>query len=116
MHRRGFSLASILLLMAVIAVFMASVATVFHGGGETNQELAAGCALAGLAVGLLVGCVVGYNQGGTIIGMFVGMISGGAAGALLSAPESLLPITFGSVVLVLFGVVVRLNSGRPPKR
>ncbi len=120
MHRRGFSLASILLLTAVIAIFMAALVTVSdHRRAGGNQDLAVACAAAGLIVGLLTGAVVGYNQvrqaRGTLLGMSVGMVCGGAAGAFLAVPRSLLPIVIGSVVLVLFGVVVRLNSGSPPK-
>jgi hypothetical protein len=130
MHRRGFSLASLLLLTAVVAVFLAAIcsawlrpdadqeqADVFAEANPDEPLLAVGV-VGGMAVGWLVGLVIGACQvrplPGAILGMLVGMIAGAASGALLAVPGNVLPIAVGSLVIVLFGVVVRCCSGRPP--
>ena len=77
------------------------------------------CLLGGLAVGSLVGLVIGAGQvrplPGVLLGTSVGMIAGAATGVLLAAPERSWPVALGSLLILLFGAVVRRFSGRPPK-
>ena len=130
MHRKGFSLASLLLLTAVVAVFLAAICTVWlhPGRGRAqpcvpasphfNEELAVACGIGGWIVGSVVGLVIGVNQArplrGAFLGTSIGMIVGAASGVLLAVPGKTLPIIVGSLVLVLFGAVVRRYSSRPP--
>jgi hypothetical protein len=131
MRRRGFSLASLLLLTAVVAVFLAAICTLrLHQDAEASQPqgyagpnpyeaLAVVAGMGGMLVGLFVGLVIGAGQlrplWGICLGVFVGMITGTASGVLLAAPGKMLPILVGSLLIVLFGAVVRRYSGRPPK-
>ena len=121
----------------MVAIFLAGICTVWlprdgrHPGPDEyrdeyysdvlpnlDEELLAVCVAGGILVGSFVGLLVGANQVrpvlGAFLGTFVGMTVGAAAGALLAVPEKTLPIAVGSLVLVLFGAVVRRYSGRPP--
>ena len=53
---------------------------------------------------------------GALFGLVAGTIAGAAGGALLAVPGKLPAIAVGSLVLVLFGVVVRLCSSWPPSQ
>ena len=128
MHRKGYSLASLLLLTAVVAVFLAAICSLWRPSGtqrtnpsafeatDLNRDLIGVCVMGGLLVGPLVGLVIGAGQvrplRGAVVGIFAGLIAGGVTGALLAAPGKMLPIAVGSLVLVLFGAVVRRFSGR----
>ena len=130
MHRKGFSLASLLLLTAVVAVFLAAICTIWlqpdrgrpqpdvPAGPRLNEALAVGCGIGGLIAGAVVGLVIGVNQArplrGAFLGTCVGMIAGAASGVLLAVPDKTLPIAVGSLVIVLFAAVVRRYSSRPP--
>jgi hypothetical protein len=129
-HHRGFSLASLLLLTAVVAVFLAAICTVWlhsdrdrarpdvYAGPNLDEALLAISVMGGLMVGSLVGLVIGASRvrplRGAFLGTFVGMIAGAASGALLAVPGKMLPLGVGSLVIVLFGAVVRYYSGGPP--
>jgi hypothetical protein len=120
MYRNGFSLASILLLTAVVAVFLAAICSAWLEPNSVHKELAGVCVVAGIVVGGCVGLGVGLTQMqrriGAPFGLLVGMIAGAAGGALLAVPGKLPAIAIGSLVLVLFGAVVRLYSARPPSQ
>ena len=117
MYRAGFSLASILLLTAVIAVLLAALATALTGPGPMDRELVAVASVAGLALGGPIGAWVAFQQTGRIrgmlLGLLVGMVAGGVSGALLVLPKGLPALAVGSVVIVLFSAVVRLSSTPP---
>ena len=131
MDRRGFSLASLLLLTAVVAVFLAAICTAWlpRDGGqqgsyaEQREKLDAGlvvaCVIGGVIVGTVVGFVVGLRQArrlhGLAVGTFTGLITGAAGGLLLAVPGKILPIAVGSLVIVLYAVIVRRYSGDPPQ-
>ncbi len=114
MQRTTFSIASIMLLMAVLAVFFAAAGDTFREPGRVNKDLMIGCAIGGTLVGLLLGAVIGLNQTkrffGTLIGSFSGGLAGLAAGILVAGPFRPAPLLIGSVVLILFGAVVRRFS------
>ena len=131
MHRRGFSLASLLLLTAVVAVFLAAICTVWLPSSPAQEEdavpvlepwpvqegLIVLSVIGGLLVGSFVGLVIGAGQlrplPGVCLGTFVGMLAGTATGVLLAVPDKTLPIAIGSLVIVLFGAMVRRFSARP---
>jgi hypothetical protein len=115
MPRRGFSLASILLLTAVIAVLLAAlrsagVASVAHD----LEWLAPVVVWFGLATGGLLGVGVGAAQQrrllGIPIGLVCGLIGGAVAGRLLVLPGTLAVLVIGSVLIVVFAAVVRFLS------
>jgi len=111
---QGFSLASILLLTAVVAVFFAAVATGMKSEERADEELVIACAVGGLIVGGLVGVGIGLTQirrlRGVALGVCAGTTSGTMAGVLLAMPRGLPAIVVGSLVLVLFAGVVRFFS------
>lgn len=117
-HRKGYSLASLLLLTAVVAVFLAATCTAWlDPPPDMDPDLIAGCGVGGLVVGLCVGLGIGANQlrplPGAGLGMLAGMLAGVASGVLLAAPNKMLPVAVGSLVIVLFGLAVRYGSKKP---
>lgn len=117
MHRKGFSLASILLLTAVVAVLLAATVTAVADHQGVGREVLAVIAVIGAMAGALIGVVIGLTQvariRGALLGLLVGIITGAAAGISLTTPSNLVTLAIGSLVLVLFGVVVRFLSDRP---
>lgn len=117
-RRRGFSLASILLLTVLVAVFFAAVATGMMGRDRPNKDLLAGCAVGGSVLGSVVGTAIGLNRDrrirGLVLGLLAGAISGAMAGVLLAIPQSLPATIVGALVLLVFSGVVRYFSPPPP--
>lgn len=130
-YRKGFSLASLLLLTAVVAVFLAAICSIWLPSSEgqadpygleppdMDNEVVGVGVTAGLMVGSLVGLAIGANQvrplPGVFLGTFVGAIAGAASGALLVLPQKTLPIGVGSLVILMFAAVVRRYSRKPPE-
>jgi len=114
MHRTGFSLASILLLTAVVAVFLAAVCPVWINPHKVHEGPLIAGVIVGSVIGTVIGVVIGLKQargvGGIILGLLCGMVSGAAGGVLLAVPDKLPAMAIGSVVLILFGVAVRRFS------
>lgn len=134
MHRKGFSLASLLLLTAVAAVFLAGICTAWlppdrgrfgpegydvEVDADFDPGLVSLCVMGGLLLGSFVGLVIGVGQVRPVPGVFlatlVGGLFGAATGGLLAVPDKTLPITVGALLIVLFGTVVRRFSRGPPK-
>lgn len=118
MHGTRFSLASILLLTAIVAVGLAAVqAVVLYGNRMDPGEIVAACFFGG-AIGAMVGLVIGLKQPRPVAGALIGLVAGAAAGApavlLFAHPVNLPVIAFGSVVLIVFALVVRRFSGWRP--
>ena len=116
MQRTAFSIASIMLLMAVLAVFFAAAGDTFREPRGINKGLMIGCGVVGVMVGLLLGGVIGLKQTERFFGTLIGSLSGGlaglAAGILVAGPFRPAPLLIGSAVLILFGAVVRRFSHR----
>ena len=114
----GFSLASLLLLTAVIAVLAAAARQAVTGEGRTAADWLVGGAVAGAWGGLFVGLVLGLLQErklrATLVCIPSGIAFGAVAGLLAVSPNHLLAAAVGSVVLVLFAIAIRYLSGSPP--
>jgi len=114
MRRAGFSLASILLLTVVVAVFAAGIASVLTRWSGANRWLLLATAGGGMLIGIAVGVAVGLRQlrpvAGVVAGVPTGAIAGAGCGLLLAAPNLLPIVVVGSAVMVVFALVVRLYS------
>lgn len=112
MQRSGFSVSSILLLTAAVAVFFATIASALGGRYEPNPGAVAACGGVGMVVGACVGAVIGWQQPRRVVGLALGLGTGIAAGAasgvLLAMPTGLLPILVGSLLMVLFSALIRV--------
>jgi hypothetical protein len=114
MHQQGYSVAAILLLTTVLAVCVAGVSTVWLSPPHVDEDLLDSCMLGGLVVGAIVGLLVGLTRPqpllAVLVGLPTGMFAGAASGALLAVRDSLPAMLVGSLLIVLFAVIVRLNS------
>ena len=119
-QRSTFSLASILLFTAVIAIFLAAARTVYDHctQPELKQlDFLCGCdAAIGLIVGVWFGAMQPRPIRGVLVGIPLGFYAGGGAGNLFGAPQNLPLVAIGSAVLVLLGLLVRRYSARPAAR
>ena len=119
-RRAGFSLASMLLLTIVVAVFAAGIGIASTHPERVEQAVFSVGTVVGGLVGIIVGAVTGGRQNrrvyGVLVGVFVGLVAGAACGGLLAVPSghSLSVIIVGSVVMICFGLVVRYFSTGPP--
>ncbi len=135
--RNGFSIATLLLLVAVVAVFLAAAETTWlkidkldrtrpptyfwtpaePSPFERQVEALAGRAVGGAIIGMFSGLIAGVMQArrffGTLLAVPVGAVGGALAAALFTQPENVLLVVVGSVVLVLLGVVVQVFSRHP---
>ena len=119
-NRAGYSLASLLLLTAVAAIFLAATRmALVEGRLRSFDEDTAACAAAGALIGLGVGAVVGGNQPNStrarIMGSLIGMLVGVPCGILVTMPGTFRVFAVGSVVLVVFSLVVRSLSNKEPE-
>jgi hypothetical protein len=119
MQRSGFSLASLLLLTAVVAILLAALRSAALRPGFNNDGTTSLMITGSALVGTFVGAVCGARQSrwfaGTMLGGLAGVLSGIGAGGLLTSPSSLAIAAVGSAVLILFGVIVRRHSDGPPR-
>ena len=113
-NRNGFSLASLFLATAIVAVFLAAGSAAVKSD-EYNEDVAIACVVFGAVVGICVGGAMGMGRDKPIRwclgGMFAGWYAGVASGLLLSTPGAWPTLSVGSLVLLLFGAVVRRVSG-----
>ncbi len=113
-RRHGFSVASILLLTAVVAIFFAAITTGLKDPDRLDSSALAFFGVGGSILGGLVGVVIGLNQirpiRGLLLGLPSGSISGAMAGVLLVVPQGFLAMIVGAIVLLVFAVVVRCGS------
>ena len=117
-RRAGFSLASILLLTAVAAIFLGATRTLVVDQPNVDEDLLGLRGAAGVIVGLFVGLAVGLTQPrpfrACLLTAPIGTIAGAGAAVLLALPANLPVVAVGSLVLVVFGLVVRAWSGSGP--
>ena len=119
-RRAGFSLASILLLTVVVAVFAAGIGIISTHPQRVHEGLFVVGTVVGGFVGVIVGAVIGSRQirpdRGILVGSLAGWMAGAGCGAMLAVPisHSLLVIIVGSLVMICFGLVVRYFSADPP--
>ncbi len=123
----GFSVGTLLLLTAVVAIGAAavrtiivtprveissnraSIAAIHIDQGETALRGVAGC-LIGLLVGIRLGAMRPRPLVGVLFGVFIGGIIGALAGGVLADPRNLSLAVSGSALLILFGVGMRALS------
>lgn len=115
-RRRQFSVASVLLMTALVAVVLAAVRTAAMLG-KPDWELVGAAGAAGFVIGAWIGAALGAAQPGPVRGLFLGLVagmaSGTAAGVLVALPGALPVVALGSPVLIVFAAVVkRLSGGR----
>ncbi len=111
-------MASLLLFMAVAAIFFAGYATAIADFENRPDPITAVVfGLGGLVVGITIGAVIGMGHvrriRGTIMGTLTGSLVGTAVGLLVAAPAGMLALLVGSPLLILYAVVVRTQSDEP---
>ena len=116
--RRGFSLASLLLLTAVVAILAAAAGSAaVRADADRVEGLVIGAVL-GMIVGTCVGVAVGWSVFGRLrdaaLGLVIGAPFGAIAGVLIASPQGLPTVIGGSLLLVVVGLVFRFRSGKPP--
>ncbi|NQU21336.1 MAG: hypothetical protein HQ567_08645 [Candidatus Nealsonbacteria bacterium] len=111
MNSYCFSLASLFLLTAVVAVFFAAIGPNMEA---TDRDTLTVCTVVGLIIGALTGTVIGAGQDrpgrSILLTLPTGVIAGAASGALLAVPGKFLTIAVGSLLLLLISLVVRSLS------
>ena len=114
-RRRQFSVASVLLVTALLAVVLAAVRTAVVLD-KPDWEWVGSAGAGGLVMGAIIGAALGAAQPspvrGLLLGLMVGMASGTAAGIMVALPRALPVVVLGAPVLIVFAAVVRKLSGR----
>jgi len=117
--RRGFSLASVLLLTTVVAILLAAMRAAYLDEEPDEEEMLGLAAGFSLLAGAIVGAALGAAQQrpvlGVVIGMPIGVVAGFGAGMLLFLSGGFAVLGAGSVLVVLLAAGVRFMSGRTPK-
>jgi hypothetical protein len=121
MNRSYFTIAEIMLVIAVAAIFLAAGRVIVQAGNEVGpiRELMIMRAVSGTVIGVIIGVCIGKSRrrriAGTLWGVLAGGVSGFLAATLLSVPQNV-PLAFvGAAVLLLGGIVARLLSRRTPE-
>jgi hypothetical protein len=122
MRRSNFTIAEIMLVIAVAAIFLSAGEIVFQYDSKkfsAIRDLLILRAISGVMIGAIIGVCMGVSRrhrywGGTV-GFFEGGTIGGCAATILSVPECSHLAAIGAAVLLAFGVVVRVFSRRAPK-
>jgi hypothetical protein len=122
MQRSNFTIADIMLVTIVVAIFLSSGVMWFHQKEQLFHGIQPFMVLRVLS-GAIVGATIGFGLGlswrfrilGTIIGVLCGGVMGGLAAAILSLPQNLMTAIVGSSILLTFGLVVRFSSNRTTK-
>lgn len=116
-RRAGFTVASLLLLTAVVAVYAAAIMSAQNMDRTPELAELGGFALVGFFFGTLTGFFLGLFFGSqnrdVALGIAEGAVFGPPTFLLLAIPESLPVVLVGGVVLVGFALVVRLLTPRP---
>ncbi len=109
-----YSLASILLLTAVVAIYAGALRAGIVAAEASRRPAVGIGAACGLIAGFILGIFLGQGADnrarGTAMGALVGSLSGMAAGAMVPLPESLVVIIPGALVLLGFALLVRRLS------
>ena len=119
-RRAGFTVASLLLLTAVVATYAAAIMSVRNMDPIPEVETLAIFGGIGLFCGTISLSLVAVVSGGKGWQMFAGALEGAVFGPptalLLAIPESVPVLLVGAVVLVGFAFAVRtLSSSRDPR-
>ncbi len=111
--RFRFSMASVLLVTAFVAIILAGLRTAATLGGASEEWIAV-AGVSGLVVGAIVGVALGVAQPHrlrhVLLGGFLGAISGAAGGAMVAMPRCLPVVVLGAPLLVGFAALVKRLS------
>lgn len=111
-RRAGFTVASLLLLTAIVAVYAAAIMSARDMEPAPAPEELAFFGFVGFFFGTLTGFFLGMLFGNRNRDMILGAMEGAVFGpptiVLLAVPDALPVVLVGGVVLVGFAVVVRL--------
>ncbi len=111
-RRAGFTVASLLLLTAIVAVYAAAIMTARDMDPAPQPEEFAAFAIVGFFFGTVTGFFLGLFFGNRNRDMIFGAVEGALFGpptfVLLAVPDSLPVVLVGGMVLVGFAVTVRL--------
>src|SRR5262245_16014461 len=108
-HQSRFSLASLFLLVACLALVLAATRSSVMQWKDQNIALAlvAAGAVIGAIVGAFVGASVRPRVRGAFAGLFTGAFAGGMAGAQLGGPPDILILLIGIMTLILLAALLR---------
>jgi hypothetical protein len=116
MNRSYFTIAEIMLVIAVAAIFLSAGRVVAQQRGLATEvrNLMIMRAVSGTIIGVIVGVGIGLSRRRWIVGAILGFFAGGIVGVLtatiLSVPQNIPLALIGSAVLLLGGGAVRLFS------
>ena len=122
MPRARFSLASMLLLTGVVAVFLAGIRMGMVSPNPPSEEVIVAAGIAGLLGGWFLGGNIASREASGLRGVFYGLAAGTVfgppSGILLVMPRSLPVVAVGSAILLAFAVSARAlskeSAERPP--
>jgi len=110
----GFTIASLLLLTAIVAIYAAGLMTIRRMDSTPDPLFFAVLAGVGLGVGVILGWALSVTHGArrrdVVIGTATGAVFGPPSAVLLAVPDSLPIVLVGSVVLIAFAIAVRMLS------
>ena len=113
-RRTGTSVASILLLTAVVAIYAAGISSIRTMDEPPPAEAVGFLLIVGLLFGTICGAFLGAFGGKKKLDIAIGTLSGAFFGPpsilLLALPDALPVILVGGVVLVAFAFAVRFFS------
>jgi len=116
MHRSYFTIAEIMLVIAVTAIFLSAGRVVVQDRSLTAdiRLLMILRAASGAIIGAIIGVGIGLSRrrriAGAIWGFFGGSLIGGLAATIVSLPQNIPLALIGAAVLLLGGVAVRVFS------
>jgi hypothetical protein len=121
MRRSYFSIAEVMLVIAVAAIFL-SAGRMFWQDLETAGKIRELLILRGIC-GAVIGAVVGFGIGiprrmrhvSGFLGIWGGAFIGVLAATIVSIPQNVTVALIGAAVLLAFGVVVRVFSKSVPE-
>ena len=121
MNRSYFTIAEIMLVFAVAAIFLSAgrVVGLDRDMPANIRALMILRAVSGAIIGAIIGVGIGTSRRRKIVGGFGGFLGGGFIGGLaatiLSVPQNIPLALIGAAVLLLGGIAVRFLSRSAPE-
>lgn len=118
-QREGFTLASVLVLIALSAILLALFRSVIVNRTEVFNEQVAVNAVAGFVAGLFLGGAIAASYDFGIGRVLIGIVAGGGSGlvaGLLSGMDynTLIALAGAAILLIMSSVVRAASSAAPP--
>ncbi|MCA9246535.1 MAG: hypothetical protein KDA42_05450 [Planctomycetales bacterium] len=107
---KGYSLASVFLLITLIAVMLAFVLPLRDKAPGGLDAAAALCAVCGIPIGMAIGFGQPRRVRGMLAGAFLGQLAALAAGSMIVRPPGLATVLGGSAILLLTAAVLRRHE------